>query len=120
MLNLRTGRHRTLLANLPDHWIRSLAYTPDGTELAGAATDGEHVWDPASGKIIESYAAEAGPHTLSTLDPSGHTLISGQQDGSIAAFDLSGERRLGRTFTWNTPDRSAPTPPVWWSTINPH
>jgi WD40 repeat protein len=47
----------------------------------------------------------AGPHTLSTLDPTGHTLVSGQQDGSIAAFDLAGERRLGRAFTWNTPDQ---------------
>ena len=106
LLDLRTGSHRTLLAGLPDHWIRSLAFTPDGTKIAGAATDGVHVWDKASGKIIESYVAQAGPRSLSTLDPSGRTLISGQQDGSIAAFDLSGGRRLGRAFTWNTPDQT--------------
>jgi WD40 repeat protein/class 3 adenylate cyclase/tRNA A-37 threonylcarbamoyl transferase component Bud32 len=106
LLDLRNGSHRTLLANLPDHWIRSLAFTPDGTRIAGAATDGMHVWDRASGKIVESYAAEAGPRSLATLDSSGRTLISGQQDGSIAAFDLSGGRRLGRTFSWNTPEQA--------------
>jgi len=106
LLDLRTGSHRTLLANLPDHWIRSLAFTPDGTKLAGAATDGIHVWDPVTGKIVESYAAGAGPRTLSTLDPSGPTLISGTQDGSVAAFDLSGTRRLGRAFRWNIPDQA--------------
>ena len=62
-----------------------------------------HVWDPATGKIVESYAAQAGPRSLATLDPSGHTLIAGQQDGSIAAYDLAGGRRLGRSFRWNVP-----------------
>ncbi len=65
-----------------------------------------HVWDPTSGKIVETYVAEAGPRSLSTLDPSGRTLISGQQDGSIVAFDLSGGRRLGRAFSRNTPDQA--------------
>jgi WD40 repeat protein/class 3 adenylate cyclase len=111
VLNLRTGQERTLLATLPDYWIRSLAFTPDGSEIAGAATDGIHVWDTLSGKILESYAAEAGPHSLATLDPSGRTLISGQQDGSLTAFDLFGERRLGRAFTWNTPAEECPDSP---------
>ncbi len=103
LLDLRTGRHRTLLATLPDYWIRSLAFTPDGKALAGAATDGVHVWDTSTGKIVESYTTQAGPRSLATLDPSGHTLIVGQQNGSIAAFDLAGGRRLGRSFSWNVP-----------------
>jgi WD40 repeat protein len=102
VLDLHTGRHRALLANLPDYWIRSLAFTHDGSKIAGAATDGLHVWDLASGKIVESYVAGAGPGTLSTLDPSSDILISGQEDGSLAAFDLSGGRRLGRAFRWNS------------------
>jgi WD40 repeat protein len=105
LLDLRTGSHRALLANLPDYWIRSLAFTPDGSEIAGAATDGLHVWNLASGKIVQSYVAGAGPQTLSTLDPSSDILISGQQDGSLAAFDLSGARRLGRAFRWNSPQQ---------------
>jgi serine/threonine protein kinase/WD40 repeat protein len=104
LLNLRSGRHRTLLATLPDHWIRSLAFTPDGSQLATSATDGMHVWDPVSGKITESYSVNAGPRSLAALDPSGPTLISGEQDGTISAFDLSGARRLGREFRWASPE----------------
>jgi WD40 repeat protein/class 3 adenylate cyclase/energy-coupling factor transporter ATP-binding protein EcfA2 len=106
LLDLHTGSHRALLANLPDHWIRSLDFTPDGSEVAGAATDGVHVWDVASGKIIESYVAQAGPRSLSAIDPNTAVLISGQQDGSLTAFDLSGARRLGRAFSWSSPEQA--------------
>jgi len=106
LLDLHTGSHRALLANLPDHWIRSLAFTRNGSEIAGAATDGVHVWDLASGKIAASYEAQAGPYSLSALDPNADVLISGQQDGSLTAFDLSGALRLGRAFSWNTPEQA--------------
>ena len=69
------------------HWIRSLAFTPDGSQLATSATDGMHVWDPVSGKITESYSVNAGPRSLATLDPKGPTLISGEQDGTISAWN---------------------------------
>ena len=111
LLDLRTGSHRALLANLPDDWIRSLAFTPDGSKIAGAATDGMHVWDLASGKIAESYVAQAGPESLSALDPGDrhpHLRPAGRQP---AAFDLSGARSLGRAFTWNTPGQSCPDTP---------
>ena len=111
LLDLRTGSHRALLADLPDYWIQNIAFTPNGSEIAGAASDGLHVWDVASGKIVESYLAGAGPETLSTLDPSRDILISGQQDGSLAAFDLSGRRRLGRAFSWNRPQQACGFPP---------
>ena len=39
------------------------------------------------------------------LTPNTDVLISGQQDGSLTAFDLSGAHRLGRTFSWNTPEQ---------------
>jgi WD40 repeat protein len=106
LLDLRTGHHRALLANLPDHWIRSLAFTRNGSEVAGAATDGVHVWDLASGKIAASYVAQAGPRSYSVVDPDTDILISGQQDGSLAAFDLSGARSLGRAFSWNSPEQA--------------
>jgi WD40 repeat protein/class 3 adenylate cyclase len=117
MLDLRTGSRRTLLANLPDYWIRSLAFTSDGSKLAGAATDEVHVWDPTTGKIIESYTGQAGPRSLSTLDLKNDVLIAGQQDGSLTAFDLSGGHRLGRAFRWNTPDQACGYPPCM--AVNP-
>jgi WD40 repeat protein len=111
LLDLRTGSHRALLENLPGNWIRSLDFTPDSSEIAGAATDGLHVWSVASGKIVETYMAQAGAHSLSAIDPNTDMLISGQQDGSLTAFDLSGTRRLGRAFRWNTPEQSCPASP---------
>ncbi len=106
LLDLRTGSHRALLENLPNNWIRSLAFTPGGSEVAGATTGGVQVWDVASGKIILSPVAQAGTHSLSVLDPHTDVLISGQQDGSVTAFDLSGAGSLGRAFRWNTPEQS--------------
>ena len=111
LLNLRTGSHRALTLGELGYWIRSLAFTPDGSEIAGAATDGLHVWDLASGKIVASYVAGAGPKTLSALDPDSDILVSGQQDGSLAAFDLAGGRRLGRAFSWNTPAQACGSSP---------
>ena len=102
LLDLRTGHHRALLANLPADWIDNLAFTPGGSEIAGTASDGVHVWDVASGKIVASYVAQAGPESLSVLEPDTDILISAQQDGSVTAFDLSGTRRLGRVFSWNS------------------
>jgi WD40 repeat protein/class 3 adenylate cyclase len=102
LLDLRTRHHRALLANLPDNWILSLAFTPDGSEIAGAASDGVHVWDVASGKIVANYVAQAGPESLSVLEPDTDVLISAQQDGSVTAFDLSGTLRMARAFSWNS------------------
>jgi WD40 repeat protein len=45
------------------------------------------------------------------LDPAGRTVLFGAQDGSVSAFDLSGARRLGRTFAWNVPNQSCGSPP---------
>ena len=102
LLDLGTGRHRPLLANLPDDFIRTLAFTRDGSEIAAEASDGVHVWDVASGKIIANYAAQAGIESLAVLERNTDILISAQQDGSVTAFDLSGARRLGRAFSWNS------------------
>jgi WD40 repeat protein len=106
LLDLRTGSHTSLLANLPEHWIGSLAFTADGAEIAGAATDGLHVWDRESGKIGESYLTRTGSEALSVLDRSAGILILGQDDGSLAGFDLSGSRRLAREFRWNDPEHT--------------
>jgi WD40 repeat protein/class 3 adenylate cyclase/tRNA A-37 threonylcarbamoyl transferase component Bud32 len=104
VLDLRTGRHRTLTANLPTAWIRGIAFTPDGSRIVADAFDGVHVWDVASGTIDESYVGQPGQRSVMAIDPSGTTVIVGSQDGSVAGFDLFGARRLGRAFSWDSPD----------------
>jgi WD40 repeat protein len=100
VLDLRTGRHRTLTANLPTAWIRGIAFTPDGARIVAGAFDGVHVWDVASGAITESYVGQPGQRSVFALDPRGATAIFGAQDGSVATFDVTGQRRLGRMLRW--------------------
>ena len=59
LLDLRTGRHTELAAELPDEWITSLAFTRDGKRVVGAAGSGTHVWDIASGAIVETLWVRA-------------------------------------------------------------
>ena len=37
------------------------------------------------------------------VTPDGATVLAGAQDGTVAAWDLSGAQRLGRTFRWHGP-----------------
>ena len=106
MLDLRSGRARTLASQLPSAWIRGVAITPGGDRVVAGAFDGVHVWDTATGAIVETFPSEPGPRSVVSLDPRGTTVFAGYQDGSVATFDLSGSRRLGQAFRWNVPTRS--------------
>ena len=116
VLDLRSGRRRTLRADLPSEWIRTIAFTPDGSRVVAGTSDSVHVWDVGSGAISETYNANLGRREVMTLDPRGASVIVGAQDGSVAVFDLSGMRRLGRFFTWNRPDMSCGYSPC--ATVN--
>ena len=111
VLDLRTGLQRTLSADLPGEWIRDIAFTPGGSKIIAGTLDGVDEWDVASGAIIATYAGQAGRRSVTTLDPRGATVIVGTQDGSIAVFDRSGTRRLGRYFAWNRPEMSCGNSP---------
>ena len=117
ILDLRTGRQRRLRADLPSEWIRTIAFTPDGARIVAGTTDTVHVWDVASGQIAETDNPQTGRRLETTVDPRGATVLAGSQDGSVAVFDLSGTRRLGRFFSWNTPELSCDGPPC--QVINP-
>ncbi len=106
IVDLRTGGQRTLSADLPGWWIRSIGFTSDDLRIVGAAMDGVHVWNVASGGIAETYTGQPGRRSVMTLDQRAATAIVGDQDGSIEVFDVSGVRRLGRFFSWNRPEQS--------------
>jgi class 3 adenylate cyclase/WD40 repeat protein/tRNA A-37 threonylcarbamoyl transferase component Bud32 len=103
VLDLHTGRFRTLAANVPTAWIRGISFIAGGTEIVADAFDGVHVWAVASGTIAESYVGQPGQRSVMAIDPSRTTVIVGSQDGSVTAFDLTGRRRLGQAFSWETP-----------------
>jgi WD40 repeat protein len=111
VLDLRTGKYHTLAADLPGQWIRSMAFAPDGARIVAGTTEGIQVWDVATGEISETYMGQPGRRAQVTVDPRNGSVISGDQDGSISVFDLSGAQRLGRFFSWNAPDQSCPGDP---------
>ena len=50
VLNLRTGRHRTLADNLPNTVSDGLAFNRDGTRIIGGTYEGTYVWDLKTGQ----------------------------------------------------------------------
>jgi WD40 repeat protein len=102
LLDLRTGRHTELAADLPDEWIVSLDFTRDGTQIVGAAQDGTHVWDVASGSILETYGGRRGASLAGAVLDRGGLVLDGRNDGSVSAWDTDGARRLGHRFRWIT------------------
>lgn len=113
ILNLRSGRYRFLAASVPNVWLRGFAFTladpppANGPSLVAETTHGDvYIWDVASGSITETIPAPPGARASEVLDPTGRTVLVGSQAGTVVASDLSGGRRLGRAFEWNTPDQS--------------
>jgi WD40 repeat protein len=111
VLDLRTGRKRSLQALPISAWITHVEFTPDGASIVGRSFDGGvRVWDVASGSIVQTFSGQ-GSGLNAALTPDGRTVLSGGQDGSVAAWDLSGARRLGRTFRWHSPEAGCGTTP---------
>ena len=118
LLDLRTGRHRQLATELPETWIFSLAFARDGTRIVAPSSQGTHVWDVASGEIVESY------RNLERMDAASSDIVIDRRglaiftsgDGSISAWDPDGARRVGRVFPRPPGATSAPDGPAWRST----
>jgi WD40 repeat protein len=112
ILNLRSGATHSLAARVPDAWLVTLSFTPDGRRVVGADFQGDvFVWDVATGAIAETYSSQPGARLVSVLSHDGSTVFSGAEDGSVVAYDLAGGRRLGSLFQWNTPDKSCASAP---------
>jgi WD40 repeat protein len=103
LLDLRTGRRTELRADLPEEWITALQFTSDGSKLVGAAFGATHVWDVASGTIIESLGGRNGdsPGTGVAIAPGGLAITS-PGEGILGVWDLEGRQRLGRRIRWGS------------------
>ena len=79
-----------------DSKVNSLAFSPDGTSLATATTDGMVIlWDPAMGErtaVVEGHAGWVGAVTFS---PDGATLASqAGWDGLVKLWDVKTQRTV--------------------------
>ena len=111
VLNLRTGKTRTLADNLPNTMSDGLAFTHDGTRIIGGTYEGTYVWNVKTGSIVETFNAPRRRirHGV-VLDPQGRALL-GTSDGIVSLWDPDGGRRLGRRFFWGPIDNGCPTNP---------
>jgi len=93
ILQLDTGGHMAL--------IRSIAFTPDGSQLVSASDDKTiRVWDLASGKTVRTIRGESAPGPAGkvfamALSPDGKWLAAGGwMDKSAASAPCCGDIRL--------------------------
>ena len=70
-------------------WVRSVAFSPDGTHLASAANDGTaRVWEVASGDEVLTLAH---PNYVSSVafSPDGALIVTGCEDGIVRLWDAA-------------------------------
>jgi WD40 repeat protein/class 3 adenylate cyclase len=94
LIGLRSGR----LNDFESADAVGLAFSRDGTELASANPDDQSVtvWDVASGASIGTFSGHIGPVYTPAFSPDGRTLYASGFDGEVVAWDVSGQRGLGR------------------------
>ena len=110
LLDLRTGHLRRLKGNLPSEWIMSLAFARNGKQIVGPSFGGTHVWDVASGEVVDTYGAEkglSGANSDLVIDRRGLALFT-SGDGTVTAWDPEGARRVGREFPMTDDSKACP------------
>ncbi len=97
-----TGRHQA--------GVLRLAFTPDGHELVSSARSSVIVWDIDPGEISEELSTHRGNVWGLAVSPDGRTLYSGGADARAIIWDLTGDRRLVRSFPVDRPFGVIDTP----------
>ena len=99
LLDLRTGVLRRA-AGRHEGPVVAMRFSPRGDRLVTAGGDERLiVWDPRRASVVERLAA-GGTGLVQGLEitADGRTAYSGGRDGTVIAWDLTGERRWERRF----------------------
>src|SRR5258706_629035 len=73
-------------------WLRHVAWSPDGAQLAGGGDDGAlYVWDAANGRLLQRMAGHHSMIAQIAWSPDGTRLASG-----------SGGSAGGELFVWDS------------------
>jgi len=79
--------------------FRVLAWSPDGTSLASAGTDGRvDVWNVATGENFILPPAEGGSAWCVAWSPDGNNLAAGFEDGTVQIFERVKQSPNRRVF----------------------
>lgn len=86
-----------------DAWVYAVAFSPDGTLLAGAGTSISTenqltLWDSATGKVIRLFPAQGDDVNAVAFDPTGTLIVTGGDDKTVRIWEVAtGKER--RNFT---------------------
>jgi WD40 repeat protein len=81
------------------------AFSPDGTGIASAYTDGTVVWHDVSDAGSRTYSGHVGPALVTAFSPDGRRLAAGGVDGTVVVWDVATTQPMktlgdGGAATW--------------------
>ncbi len=104
-VDLRSGAVRTAVGELMGNpnWV---LFAPDSRTVVSTGLDGTvTLWDVASATVVETLRGHSSSVQQPVFSQDGATLFTVSHDGKAIAWDIRGDRRLGRPFTF-TDDRT--------------
>jgi serine/threonine protein kinase len=71
--------------------IRSIAYSPDGAQIASASHDGTiRIWDAKTGETLKVLRGHTDLVLAIAYSPDGKSLVSSSNDGTLRQWDIAG------------------------------